>query len=578
MKNSKITENEDKTLKTDSLSVDNDNTPKDGAIVEERKNLPFVRKKIKVRHLDKGSFLSLLVRSFISFTIIIALAVSLAFVLSYVSVMETHSAISSTSIANYDGYLKEGRYNAIPLTSVLGDDGWFDVVRVSTTSDKVTLVYSTRNSPDNYLLGELDYIQYAGMKEDMSVSTFKSNSGENNYLITKMVIDESGQSIEQYILLDSSYKVISGTISSTKTQYTEREFRFMTYNASQSTTTLYKWSFRGNDGFDYYAICMDARVESNAATYLFIVILSLAIVVVCVIVIWQYVRYLNKHVVKPLSTLSNAMSEFANDGFREQIEYKGSTEFEQLCDSFNDMVSLLNATDEQKQLLEEDKRRMLAGLSHDLKTPITIIQGFAKAMRDGLVSKDEAEKYLQLIILKSEHMSDLINEFYEYTKLDHPDFSLTLEECDVAELAREFLAGIYDEFDINGYNLEANICDEELIGDVDKKQLTRVFENLATNFFKYTKKGSTLYFAIDKEDEKIKIVIADNGSGISDEARDDIFKPFVVGEKSRNKQGTGLGLAVCEKIVTAHGGEITLAKECMPEYNTQFEILLNLKK
>ncbi len=577
MKNSKITENEDKMLKTDGLSVDNDNTLKEGVVIEERKNLHFERKKIKVRHLDKGSFLSLLVRSFISFTIIIALAVALAFVLSYVSVVETHSALSSTSIATYDGYLKEGRYNAIPLTSVLGDDGWFDVVRVSTTSDDVTLVYSTRPNHDTYLLGELDYIQYAGMKEDMSVSTFESNSGENNYLITKTVVDESGQEVEQYILLDSTYAVISGTISSTKTQYTEREFNFMTFNASQTQTTLYKWSFRGYDGYDYYAICLDARVDSNAATYLFIVILSLAIATVCILVIWQYVRYLNKHVVKPLSTLSNAMSEFASDGFREKIEYEGSKEFEQLCDSFNDMVSLLNATDEQKQLLEEDKRRMLAGLSHDLKTPITIIQGFAKAMRDGLVSGDEAEKYLQLIITKSEHMSDLINEFYEYTKLDHPDFSLTLAECDVAELAREFLAGIYDEFDINGYNLEANICDEELISNVDKKQLTRVLENLATNFFKYTAKGSTLYFAIDKQDDKIKIVVADNGPGINEEAIDDIFKPFVVGEKSRNKQGTGLGLAVCEKIITAHGGTIMLARECIPGYNTQFEILLNAK-
>lgn len=537
----------------------------------------FGYKKLRLKHLDKGSFLALLVKSFVSFTIIIALAVSISFVVSYLSVDTTKQAIAKSSISNYSGYLESGRYNGVPISSLFGNNGWFDVVKVSVDSDNVEVVYSSRSNPDTYTLGELEYIQVVGLSEDVSVNIFLANNGENNYLITMTTLDENGQKMEKYLLLDANYRVISGTISGTKTQYTQREFDLMTHNATKDNGILYKWSFKGDDGLDYYAICLDTRVDSNTATYIFIALFVVFVVLCCVLVVWWYVRYLNKHVVKPLSTLSNAMNDFAKDGFREQIEYKGSTEFEQLCNSFNDMVSLLNATDEQKKLLEEDKRRMLAGLSHDLKTPITIIQGFTKAIRDGVVGGEDAEKYLQLILSKSEYMGDLINEFYEYVKLDHPDYTLNFEECDVCEIAREFLVGIYDEFDLNEHKLDTNICDDELIAMVDKKNLTRVFQNLTANFFRYTKKGSTLYFGVDRVDDKVRIIIADDGQGIDKESREDIFKAFVVAEKSRNKQGTGLGLAVCEKIVQMHGGSIRLCDETIQGYNTQFEILLNLK-
>lgn len=217
---------------------------------------------------------------------------------------------------------------------------------------------------------------------------------------------------------------------------------------------------------------------------------------------------------------------------------------------------------------------MLAGLSHDLKTPITIIQGFTKAIKDGLVSEEDKPKYLQVILSKSTQMTDLVNQLYEYNKLEHPDFSLEKQRVDIAELSRSFLAGIYDEFEVRGYVLDTQIPEEEIYCDVDRQQILRVFENLASNFFKYTPIGSTLLFKVDREDDKVRLCIADNGPGVSEEASEDLFEAFVVGEKSRNKQGSGLGLAVCKKIIEMHGGTIVLAKEPYEGYNLQFDIVL----
>lgn len=527
------------------------------------------RKKLKTPHIDNASFLALLIRSFISFSLIIIFAVCIIFAISYLVVDRTSLAISSANISNYTNSLIDGSYGEIPVKTVLGPTGWFEIV-----DSDANLVYSTLNTPNAYTLGELDNIQRFGDAEEITVNTFKMVTGEYTYLITKYAIDENGSRQEQYLLLDSDYKIITGSIPTTKNQFTQREFELLTYNAQSNAGKLNKLSFTGKDGKDYYAVFLDQRTESQAPTYILIAVVIACIVILYVVVIVQYVRYINKHVQKPLSALSNAMTDFANGEFREEISYRGSKEFEQLCDSFNEMVSLLNASDEQRKLLEQDKRRMLAGLSHDLKTPITIIQGFAKAIRDGLVSEDDKQKYLQLIVTKSESMSDLINEFYDYTKLEHPDFSLDKETVDMAELARTFLANIYDEFDFRQRHLDAHISEDVILCDVDKKQMTRVFENLTSNFFKYTPVGSTLYFGVEKGDGTVEIRIADNGLGIPQDAREDIFKPFVVGEKSRNKQGSGLGLAVCEKIVTAHGGSISLSDLPADGFETQFDIVL----
>lgn len=519
-------------------------------------------------HIDKKSFLSLLIGSFVSFSVIIVVGVSLIFVISYFAVGSAHDAIRSANITNYLDALKDGRYGSVPVDKVLGDNGWLEIVDTD-----ANVVYSTRLKQNEYTLGELDNIQRYDIAETITVSTFKSGTNEDNYLITKSVMDEDGTRRERYLLLDEDYKIIAGSIPTTKTQFTEREFEYLTYNA-RDNGRLNKLIFEDREGNDYYAVFLDVRKETNVSTYVLIAVLIVCIMLLFVITMFFYVRYINKHVQKPLVTLNKAMNDFATDEFREKIDYHGTKEFEQLCDSFNEMAELLNASEAQKSALEQDKQRMLASLSHDLKTPITVIQGFSKAIRDGIVTDADKQKYLELIISKADLMGELVNEFYEYTKLEHPDFKIEPQKTDIAEFCRLFLADKYNEFDLQGYNLETDIPEEQIYCDIDARQFRHVLNNLAGNFFKYTPKGSTLYFALERRDSEIVMRIADNGSGISPDARDDIFKPFVVGEKSRNKQGSGLGLAVCQRIVLAHGGTIELSNEPIEGYNTQFDITL----
>ncbi|MDE5601669.1 MAG: HAMP domain-containing histidine kinase [Clostridia bacterium] len=521
-----------------------------------------------VVYIDNRSFLALLIRSFVSFMFIIILSMALVFVFAFWA--NNHGTVfrNKRTISNFDDSLRKGKYSDIPVSRLYGKNGWLSIV-----DEQGNFVYSSDGEERSYTLSELECIHDYGSDETILIQSYKMESDGYNHLISR--IDSDGT--RQYLLLDADLRILLGSITTAKTQFTEKELDLYTYNSSHDGVVIEKYYFTHNDE-GYYAVYLDENNESGVTPYLFLIIIAVGGLALLIASLALYIKYINKHVQKPLKALSQAMTDFAQNGYREKLTYRGSKEFEQLVDSFNEMVSLLNASETQRTQLEQDRQRMLAGLSHDLKTPITVIQGFSKAMRDGLVSDDEKQKYLNLILTKSESMGVLINGFYEYSKLDHPDFKLSVVDADVAEFARTYIASIYDEFELNGFNLDVDITEEKLICEIDKQQLTRVFENLTGNFFKYTPTDSTFFLRIKKVGSHALIIVADNGAGIPKDMNDDIFAPFVVGEQSRSRQGSGLGLAVCKKIINAHGGNIILSNTPIKGYNTQFEITLPLKE
>ncbi len=525
------------------------------------------RKPSDLPHIDNRSFVALLIRGFLTFTLFVVIAVSLIFGFAYWMSRSDTVNIYVRTIENYRDELRSGRFSAIPVDAIFGKRGWLDIVNMSGE-----VVWSTSKEKRSYTLEELDCIIRHGSGESVRSLKFEENNSLYSYIIIKSYSDGTP---DKYLFLDSDLKISAGTLPTTKTHYTQREYDLLVFNSSSNGDIMEKFEFEWG-GENYFAVYLDSNEEDGTPTYIFVIIVASGVAILMAVVIIFYIRYINRHVQRPLKALGAAMSEFAKGDYRGNLTYRGTKEFEQLVEGFNEMVNLLNASEEQRKALEQDKQRMLAGLSHDLKTPMTVIQGFSKAMRDGLIKEEDKQKYLNLILTKSEHMSDLINEFYEYSKLDHPDFLLSKETLDVAELVRIYLAGRYDEFEISGRRLEADISEERLFADVDKAQFVRVLDNLVNNFFKYAGEGTTLFVDVTRASDGsgVQIFVGDDGSGISNDEAGDVFAPFVVGEKSRNNQGSGLGLAVCKKIIEAHGGSIELAKEPHEGRTTEFVIYL----
>lgn len=537
-----------------------------------RKERRQYKKLSEITHFDNHSFLALLVRSFSSFMII---TVAATLIIVFIANWANNNSRINVSVQNIPDYEIELSNNptepSVPIEVILGVGGWLDIVE----ADSGNVVYSSQ--PDEqrtYSPEEINCIQSSAGGVTLSSVRFDVADGSYNYFISKFY-DNGVDAPDEYLLLSADLEQLSGNMEEfkDKKQFTQREFEFLVFNPHHNGQELKKHGFTSRDGKQYFAIYLDTNNNQVTPPWLFIVITMIGILGLLITAFGFYIRYINKHVQRPINALGSAMEDFAKSGYKEKLNYNGSKDFEQLIATFNDMVDLLNASEQQRLALEKDRQRMLAGLSHDLKTPMTVIEGFSKAIRDGVVAEEDKPKYLNLIISKSEYMSELINEFYEYSKLDHPDFKLSEEPTDIVEFVRSYLAAKYTEFDIRGYELQANLSDSMLLVSLDREKFTRVLDNLVGNFFKYTPQGSTLTVEERQVDDRAEIFIMDNGGGIPESARKDIFAPFVVAEASRSKQGTGLGLAVCKKIVDAHGGTIVL-DDPTDEYKTIFEISL----
>ena len=523
-----------------------------------------------VRFETKPSFQKLLIGSFVSFTLIVFVSILIIFFLINWLNRYEQIDLSTARLPDFKSYLRSGDYSKIPTTSIFGVDGWFEVVDADGTS-----LYSSTSTSKNYTRSELDLIKKYGSNETITTQTLADDDDKKIYVVTRSY-EENGTVHKSYLILNENLQGIAGDIGYGKTSFTENEYEILSYQSEHQEQIFAKYFFVADDGSPRYIVFLDTN---DNVTFQFEYIIGITIVIALIvyaIVMVFYINYINRNLQQPLATISLAMMRFARDGKREPLEYKGRLEFEQLANTFNEMVRLLNASEQEKQEIEKRRQAMLAGLSHDLKTPITIIQGFSKAIRDGVVAESEKKKYLDLIVSKSEQMSALINSFYEFSKLDHPDFVYNIQRVDVAELVRSHIASLYNEFSIRKCKLNTDITEEQLFASIDEEMTIRVIDNIVSNFFKYTPVRSTLFVEVKKDGENAIIRFADNGKGIPKESRKDIFEPFVVGEKSRNKQGSGLGLAVCHKIITAMGGTISLSDEPIEGYVTQFDIVLPL--
>ncbi len=226
-----------------------------------------------------------------------------------------------------------------------------------------------------------------------------------------------------------------------------------------------------------------------------------------------------------------------------------------------------------------DRRRNLlfSDITHDIKTPITSIVGYSKAMTDGLVTDPvKQEDYLRTIYSKSLRISELITMLFEFVKLDSDGFQLHREPLDLAELVRENVIMLLEDYDEKNIDLEIDIPDDSCMVLADRIQMSRVVTNLLTNSIRYIDKGHMVQvkMTIDaKVDHDLyRIYVADDGLPIDEEFAQTIFDPFSRSDAARQTTsgGSGLGLSIAHKVAEMHGGELRLDLQYGQGYEKAF--------
>lgn len=240
---------------------------------------------------------------------------------------------------------------------------------------------------------------------------------------------------------------------------------------------------------------------------------------------------------------------------------------------------------EHQQKEEYDRRRnlLLSDVAHDLKTPMTTVAGYAKALLDdgahegaGMdISEEKRQEYLENIYNKSMQMGELLNFLFDYVKLDSEGFQLSRTSTDLLELLRGCVAGMYMDFEEKGMEILSYIPEKVFFMEVDAVQFRRVINNLLSNALRHNPPGTRVWVMAEAEDDEIIIRVCDSGDEIPQETARYIFEPFVLGDESRNsKSGSGLGLSIAWKVVAMHGGSLMLEQGEWEEYTKAFVIRL----
>lgn len=222
-----------------------------------------------------------------------------------------------------------------------------------------------------------------------------------------------------------------------------------------------------------------------------------------------------------------------------------------------------------KKAVEEESRRraseqnmLYSCIAHDLKTPMTSVQGFAGALRDGRIKAEEQGEICDIIYLKTKHMNELVDTLSAYSKLGTEDFSLNLEDVNICTLVRDTAAMNYSDFENRGIVLEIDIPDEPIICRLDKKEFSRAVNNIIVNACKHNNSGCEVLIRVHTDGTYSYITVADTGEAIPDEIVQTLFDPFVCGSASRTSgTGSGLGLAVSARVAEKHGMKLFLQDE-----------------
>lgn len=216
---------------------------------------------------------------------------------------------------------------------------------------------------------------------------------------------------------------------------------------------------------------------------------------------------------------------------------------------------LMEQEKEQQRAFDRKRNLLLSDIAHDIKTPITTICGYSRALSDGVVDREREQEYLDAIYAKSMRMSELITLLFEYVKLDSEGYVLHRDKLDFAELIRENAAMVYPDYEEKKISVEIDVPEEAVFCEADRLQMGRAVMNLLTNAARYGKPGGKVLIRLRER----TLVVADDGLVIEPEFAEHIFEPFTRADKARTTHGgSGLGLSISAKVVEMHGGKLEL--------------------
>ena len=290
--------------------------------------------------------------------------------------------------------------------------------------------------------------------------------------------------------------------------------------------------------------------------------LFVAVLVVSIVIsIFILTRWLSSGMKKSLNQLSEGVRQVQDGNLSYRIGSKKKDELGKACQEFDEMTEYLENSVREREKYEEAKKQLLAGISHDLRTPLTSIKAYVEGLRDGIANTEEKKRrYYDAIRTRTEDLAELIDNLSLFSRFDRGEYHYSMERIDFGGFVNSFFKEHEIEFKNNRLSLVKTVWERKnLFIQGDRQQLKRVLGNLIDNTIKYREKPeSVVTAALYTADGRLYLELSDDGPGVPEEERDKIFDTFFRGDKARQNpgNGSGLGLSIVKEIMKGHGGSI----------------------
>ncbi len=333
-------------------------------------------------------------------------------------------------------------------------------------------------------------------------------------------------------------------------------------NSESFSVLMEQMDFQGDDG-DRFSVYLVMEVDKilpeirNGATQIMLAIILILVLLGIVTLIWLYRLFIN-----PLTKLSRATHQIMEGNLDFSIKTNRKDEIGQLQNDFEDMRLHLKESTEQQLYNADASKEMMSNISHDLKTPLTAIKGYAEGLLDGVADTPEKrQKYYKTIYAKACSMEELVEDLAYFSKLDNKMLTYNFTVISLKDFLKDCIEDVEMDLELRGIRLKESYqhcCDVNVI--IDPDEIKRVIINIIGNSIKYMDKSEgCVSIRVLSDDDFAWISIEDNGMGVDAKDIPHIFERFYRADTSRGTKtgGTGLGLAIAKSIIEAHGGTIS---------------------
>lgn len=280
-------------------------------------------------------------------------------------------------------------------------------------------------------------------------------------------------------------------------------------------------------------------------------------------------RFLTKFVFRkieePLNTLVSGVHELRDGNLEYRIAYDRQDEFLPVCNDFNEMAGKLQELVQKTLQQERSRKELIAGISHDIRSPLTSIRAYVEGLLDGVAkTPDTQRRYLETVKGKAEEMEHMISQLFLFSKMELGDYPENLSQIRLDQTISNAILMLKEEYQKNGLSITMDMEPVEI--QADPEQVQRIVTNLVENSAKYKcAEQGQLEITLHRTDDGFALSFADDGPGVPKESLPHLFEVFYRSDPARQNpaQGSGLGLAIVANAVTHMGGRITALESTM---------------